>query len=63
MQGGTSAINCSNYRGVFSFHATGAYAAFGDGSVHLLGREMSPAVFFALVTARAGEVRQHSGMY
>jgi prepilin-type N-terminal cleavage/methylation domain-containing protein len=56
MQGGNSAINCSNYRGVYSFHAAGAFAAFADGSVHLLGREMSPTVFFALVTARAGEV-------
>ena len=42
MQGGTSAVNCSNYRGVFSFHANGACAAFGDGSVHVLGRENEP---------------------
>ena len=64
MQGGASAINCSNYRGVYSFHATGANGAFADGSVHLLGREMSPAIFFALVTARAGEaVGKYSGVY
>jgi prepilin-type N-terminal cleavage/methylation domain-containing protein len=56
MQGGTGAVNCSNYRGVYSFHAAGAYGAFADGSVHLLRRELSPAVFFALVTARAGEM-------
>ena len=56
IQGGDSAINCSNYRGVFSFHPNGACAAFGDGSVHTLARELSPRVFFALVTARAGEV-------
>jgi prepilin-type N-terminal cleavage/methylation domain-containing protein len=56
MQGGGSAINCSNYRGVYSFHTVGAYGAFADGSVHLLRREMSPVVFFNLVTARAGEV-------
>jgi prepilin-type N-terminal cleavage/methylation domain-containing protein len=55
-QGGPCAINCSNYRGVYSFHSAGAHAAFGDGSVHLLGSEMSPAVFFALTTARGGEV-------
>jgi hypothetical protein len=60
MQGGPAAINCSNYRGVYSFHGVGAQAAFGDGSVHLLGREMSPAVFFALVTARGGEVLSDS---
>ena len=56
MQGGTSAINCSNYRGVYSFHSAGAYGAYADGSVHLLGREMSPAIFFALVTARGREL-------
>ena len=56
MQGGPSAINCSNYRGVFSFHSAGAYGGFADGSVRLLANEMSPAVFFALVTARAGDV-------
>ena len=63
MQGGDSAVNCSNYRGMFSFHATGACAAFGDGSVHVLGREISPVVFFALVTAHAGEVVGSSGIY
>jgi len=55
MQGGPNAIDCSNYRGVYSFHSAGAEGAFADGSVHLLGREMSPAVFFSLVTARGGE--------
>ena len=59
MQGGTAAINCSNYRGVYSFHPSGAYGAFADGSVHLLAREMSPAVFFALV-ARAGKTVQEA---
>jgi prepilin-type N-terminal cleavage/methylation domain-containing protein len=64
MQGGDSAVNCSNYRGVFSFHAAGAYAAFGDGSVHLLAREMSPVVFFALATARGEEpIDWSSGVY
>jgi hypothetical protein len=56
MQGGVAAINCSNYRGVYSFHAAGAFGAFADGSVRLLNREMSPPVFFALVTARGGEL-------
>ncbi len=56
MQGGPSAINCSNYRGVFSFHSGGAYGGFADGSVRLLANDMSPVVFFALVTARAGDV-------
>jgi prepilin-type N-terminal cleavage/methylation domain-containing protein len=56
MQGGLGAINCSNYRGVYSFHSAGAYGAFADGSVRTLNREMSPAIFFALVTARGGEI-------
>ena len=56
MQGGPNAINCSNYRGVFSFHSAGAYGGFADGSVRLLASEMSPALFFALVTARAGDI-------
>jgi prepilin-type N-terminal cleavage/methylation domain-containing protein len=56
MQGGTCAINCSNYRGVYGFHVAGVYAAFADGSVRLLGQDISPAVFFALVTARGGEI-------
>jgi hypothetical protein len=56
MQGGPCAVNCSNYRGVYSFHHDGAYAAFADGSVHLLRRDLSPVVFFALITARGGEV-------
>ena len=55
-QGGPCAVNCSNYRGVYSFHAGGANVAFADASVHMLGSGMSPMVFFALVTARGGEV-------
>jgi prepilin-type processing-associated H-X9-DG protein len=55
MQGGSGAVNCSNYRGVFSFHPLGAHAAFADGSVHLLGHEMAPEVFFALATAHGHE--------
>jgi prepilin-type N-terminal cleavage/methylation domain-containing protein len=58
MQGGAGAINCSNYRGVFSFHAAGAYAAFADASVHMLGRDIDPVVFFALATAHGRETVQ-----
>jgi prepilin-type N-terminal cleavage/methylation domain-containing protein len=56
MQGGPGAVNCSNYRGVYSFHSGGAYATFADSSVHFLAQDISPAVFFALVTARGGEI-------
>jgi prepilin-type N-terminal cleavage/methylation domain-containing protein len=54
-QGGPCALNCSNYRGVYSFHGTGAFAAFADGSVHFLNQDLAPVIFFALVTARGGE--------
>jgi type II secretory pathway pseudopilin PulG len=56
MQGGPCAINCSNYRGVFSFHIPGVNATFADGSVHMLSPSIDPAVFFALVTSRGGEI-------
>ena len=56
MKGGDGTVNCSNYRGIYGFHPSGACAAFGDGSVHILNRELSPVVYFALITARAGEV-------
>jgi hypothetical protein len=54
-QGGPCALNSSNYRGVYSFHGTGAFSAFADGSVHMLDQGIAPNVFFALVTARGGE--------
>jgi prepilin-type N-terminal cleavage/methylation domain-containing protein len=57
-QGGNCVISCSNYRGIYSFHTAGAQAVCADGSVRLLARSMSPAVLFALVTARGGEVIQ-----
>jgi hypothetical protein len=56
MQGGSCAVNCSNYRGVFSFHSAGAFAACADGSVRLLSSNIAPVVFFALVTARGAEI-------
>lgn len=56
---GLCAVNCSNLRAVYSFHRPiGAYAAFADGSVHLLAQSISGAIFFALVTHASGEVVQ-----
>jgi prepilin-type N-terminal cleavage/methylation domain-containing protein len=56
---GPCTVNCSNLRAVYSFHRpTGAYAAFADGSVHLLPQSMSGATFYALVTHAGGEVVQ-----
>ncbi len=56
MQGGPCGVNCSNYRGIYSFHTVGVYATFADGSVHMVSQQISPAVFFAIITARAGEI-------
>jgi len=52
---GACVVNCSNFRGVYSFHDAGAFAGFGDGSVRLLGKELSEQIFLALLTARGGE--------
>jgi prepilin-type N-terminal cleavage/methylation domain-containing protein len=56
--GGPCVVNCSNFRAVYSYHAVGAYAAFADGSVHLLPQAISGKTFYALVTSAGGEVVQ-----
>jgi prepilin-type processing-associated H-X9-DG protein len=53
---GTCAINCTNNREMYSFHAGGAYAAFADGSVHFLSASIDIRTFAALVTRDGGEV-------
>ncbi|QJW99043.1 DUF1559 domain-containing protein [Frigoriglobus tundricola] len=53
---GPCAINCSNYRGVYSFHTGGANFGFADGSVHFISSSLAPAAYYALITARGGEV-------
>lgn len=53
---GPCAVNCSNYRGVYSFHTGGANFAFADGSVHLISSSLAPTAYYALITARGGEV-------
>jgi prepilin-type N-terminal cleavage/methylation domain-containing protein/prepilin-type processing-associated H-X9-DG protein len=50
------AINCSNYRGVYSFHTGGTNFAFADGSVHFISSSLAPSAYYALITARGGEV-------
>jgi prepilin-type N-terminal cleavage/methylation domain-containing protein len=52
---GACVVNCSNFRGVYSFHDVGAFTGFGDGSVRLLTRDVSEQLFLALLTARGGE--------
>jgi prepilin-type N-terminal cleavage/methylation domain-containing protein/prepilin-type processing-associated H-X9-DG protein len=52
---GSCAINCTNDREVYSFHAGGANAVYADGSVHFLPAGMSIRVVAALVTRAGGE--------
>lgn len=53
---GPCAINCTNDREVYSFHAGGANAVFADGAVHFLKANISIRVFAPLVTRAGGEV-------
>ncbi|MDY3552737.1 DUF1559 domain-containing protein [Gemmata sp. JC717] len=53
---GPCAVNCTNWRGVYGFHAGGAGVAFGDGAVRLLREGVDIYVLFALVTANGNEV-------
>jgi prepilin-type processing-associated H-X9-DG protein len=51
---GPWAINCTNAKEVYSFHANGANVLFADGSVHFLKSNMDIRLLAKLVT-RAGE--------
>ncbi len=53
---GPCAVNCSNFRGVYSFHAGVANAGLGDGSVRTLTASTSAQVLMALCTRRNNEV-------
>jgi prepilin-type N-terminal cleavage/methylation domain-containing protein/prepilin-type processing-associated H-X9-DG protein len=53
---GPCAINCTNDREAYSFHAGGVNAVFADGSVHFLKEEMDIRIFARLVTRAGDEV-------
>ena len=55
-QPGPCAINCTNDREVYSFHAGGASAACADGSLHFLNAGIDIRIFARLVTRAGGEV-------
>jgi prepilin-type N-terminal cleavage/methylation domain-containing protein/prepilin-type processing-associated H-X9-DG protein len=58
---GTCAINCTNNREMYSFHAGGANAAFADGSVHFLSASIDIQAFANLVTCAGGDVVSERG--
>jgi prepilin-type processing-associated H-X9-DG protein/prepilin-type N-terminal cleavage/methylation domain-containing protein len=53
---GQCAVNCTNDRQPYSFHAGGCNFLFADGSVHFLPAGMSIRVLAALATRAGGEV-------
>jgi prepilin-type processing-associated H-X9-DG protein len=55
-QPGPCAVNCTNNREVYSFHAGGANSGFADGSVHSLSSAMDIRLFARLATRAGGEV-------
>lgn len=56
MYPGPCAVNCSNYRGVYSFHSGSANVCFVDGSVRALREGLDIWVYYALLTRHGGEV-------
>jgi prepilin-type N-terminal cleavage/methylation domain-containing protein/prepilin-type processing-associated H-X9-DG protein len=53
---GSCAVNCSNFRGIYSFHPSGANAGMADGSVRHLSTSTSSQTLMALCTRRNGEI-------
>jgi prepilin-type N-terminal cleavage/methylation domain-containing protein/prepilin-type processing-associated H-X9-DG protein len=53
---GPCAVNCTNDREVYSFHANGANVVFADGHVYFLRSDIAIRVFARLVTRAGGEV-------
>ena len=53
---GPCMINCTNDWEVYSLHAGGSNAVFGDGSVKFVSASITPAVFAAIITRACGEI-------
>ncbi len=53
---GPCIMNCTTDNEVYSFHPGGSNVAFADGSVHFVKDSVSPTVFFALISRKAGEI-------
>lgn len=57
---GPCLVNCTNYKGVYSFHPGIAQIGMADGSVRPVPDGIDAAAFFALVSIHAGEVINES---
>jgi prepilin-type N-terminal cleavage/methylation domain-containing protein/prepilin-type processing-associated H-X9-DG protein len=53
---GPCALNCTNDKGIYSFHPGGANALFADGSVHFLKGSLDIRILARLSTRDGGEV-------
>jgi prepilin-type N-terminal cleavage/methylation domain-containing protein/prepilin-type processing-associated H-X9-DG protein len=53
---GPCTVNCSNVRGLYSFHPAGANVAMADGSVRFMTPGLTPKNLMAYCTRRNGEV-------
>jgi prepilin-type N-terminal cleavage/methylation domain-containing protein/prepilin-type processing-associated H-X9-DG protein len=53
---GAYVVNCTNYKGVYSFHPGLANIGMADGSVRAIHVGMDYKVFFAMVSINAGEI-------
>jgi prepilin-type N-terminal cleavage/methylation domain-containing protein/prepilin-type processing-associated H-X9-DG protein len=56
VDGGCCVVNCNNVNQIYAFHAGGANALRGDGSVQFLSDSVAPGVLGALLTRAGGEV-------
>ena len=59
--GGPRGVNATSDSEIYSFHAAGAYAAYVDGSVRFIQKEINPKVLAAIVTRAWGDQAQGDG--
>jgi prepilin-type N-terminal cleavage/methylation domain-containing protein/prepilin-type processing-associated H-X9-DG protein len=55
-QPGPCGVNCTNNKGLFSFHPGGVNTLFADGSVHFLRDDIGVTIVAALATRNGGEI-------
>ncbi|QDU54493.1 DUF1559 domain-containing protein [Aeoliella mucimassa] len=53
---GNSLMNCNNNEEIYSFHVSGCFFGYGDGSVHFHEESMDPDVFVSLFTRDCGDI-------